>query len=111
MLSVSRTAGLKCSPGSFPEEHNLHTVEKNKQVEKHGQILDVIQVVLKLFQRVLDTASIAISHLGPSGDPWLDRKALAIEGDLLPQRVDEHRSLGSGADEAHLSDQHVEDRK
>ena len=71
-------------------------------------MLDIVQVILKLDQRIVHGICIGIVHLRPAGEPRSHRKPGAIEGNLFLQLGDELWALRTWADEAHIAPEHVE---
>src|SRR5262245_42020 len=104
-VTIASTAVLR----PLPQDHDLHRVEQDRQVEEQRLVLDVEQVVLELLHRVLEARAVPIIDLRPARQPGLDDVALAEVGDLRRQLVDEHRPLGPRADDRHLADEHVEE--
>src|SRR6267142_1760910 len=52
---------------SRPEQDGLKRLEQDHQIEEGRHLLDVVQVVLQLGVRIIDTRPIAVVHLRPSG--------------------------------------------
>src|SRR5713226_8496526 len=105
---------LGLSPGSrylstTGEENDLDRVEQDQEIEEERKVLDVVQVVLQLLERVVDRSAVAVLDLGPAGDSRLHREPLHVVRDLSLEFVDELRPLGSWPDEAHVAEQHVEE--
>src|SRR4029079_10407627 len=67
----------------------------------------VVQVVAELFERILERRPVAVLHLRPAGQSWLDRLALFIERNLLGELVDEKRPFRPRPDETHIAAQDV----
>src|SRR5216684_429901 len=105
---------LELSPGSrclstTGEEDDLNRVQQDEEIQEKGKVLDVVEIVLQLLERVVDRSAIAILDLGPAGDSWLHGEALHVVRDLLLKLMDELRPLGARPDEAHVPDQDVEE--
>src|SRR6476660_1876609 len=98
---------LTITSGSLPQQHGLHGIENDEDIEGERQVLDVEQVVLQLLQRVFDAGPVGVAHLRPAGETWPNDVPLAIEGDLPRQLVDELRALRTWTDQAHVSLEHV----
>src|SRR5438132_3692870 len=91
------------------EKDDLNSVEQDQKVEEERKVLDVVQIVLELFQRVVDGRSVAVFDLSPARDPRLDGKPLHVEGDLLLKVLDELWPLRARPDEAHVPHEDVEE--
>ena len=65
-------------------------------------VLHVIQVVFKFFLGLHLRRTVAVAHLGPPGDARLHEVAFRVIRNRLRQFLDEGRTLGARADEAHL---------
>src|SRR4029077_20629728 len=91
--------------GSAPQDNGLDGLENDEEIEAEGEILDVVEIVLKLLQRVFDRRAIRVPDLCPSGEAWLDDVALAVEGDLLEETADEFGPLGARSHQAHVTTQ------
>src|SRR5262249_23154158 len=90
------------------EQHHLHGVEQDQEVEEQREILDVVEVVLQLLQRVFDRGAVAIPDLRPAGEPRFYGQPLHVVRDFLLQALHELRSFRPGPDEAHVTEQHID---
>src|SRR6266404_5313738 len=91
------------------EKDDLNSVEQDQKVEEERKVLDVVQIVLELFQRIVDGRSVAVLDLSPARDPRLEGKPLHVEGDLLLKVLDELWPLRARPDEAHVPHEDVEE--
>src|SRR5437879_2356917 len=91
------------------EKDDLNSVEQDQKIEEERKVLDVVQIVLELFQRVVDGRSVAVLDLSPARDPRLDGKPLHVERDLLLKVLDELWPLRARSDEAHVPHEDVEE--
>jgi len=66
---------LGARPRAPAEEHDLHRVEEDPEVECERQALDVIEVVPDLLRLFLEPARIAVLDLGPAGESRADDRA------------------------------------
>src|SRR6266853_6797260 len=89
------------------EKDDLNSVEQDQKIEEERKVLDVVQIVLELFQRVVDGRSVAVLDLSPARDPRLDGKPLHVEGDLLLKVLDELWPLRRSTDVAHTPLDHI----
>src|SRR5215468_1563919 len=90
------------------EQHHLHGVEQDQEVEEQREILDVVEVVLQLLQRVFDRGTVAIPNLRHAREPRFHRQPLHVVRDFLLQALHELRSLRSQSDEAHVTEENVD---
>src|SRR5882672_4203691 len=91
------------------EQHDLNGVEQDQEVEEERKVLDVVEIVLQLLERVVDGGAVVILVLGPAGDAELHGEPLHVEENLLLEILDELRTLGARSDEAHVAHQHIEE--
>src|SRR4051812_26172227 len=96
-----------CMSLASPQEHGLDRLDDDEQIELHRHVLDVEQVVLQLLHRVLEAGAVGVAHLRPPGEPGFDDMALAVERDLLAERLHELGAFGARSDQAHLADEDV----
>src|SRR5215475_3960763 len=90
------------------EQHDLHGVEQDQEVEEQRKILDVIEVVLQLLQRIFDRGAVAIPDLRPAGESRLHGQPLHVVRDFLLKALHELRPLRSRSDEAHVTEENVD---
>ena len=79
-------------------------MKKSKAIDR---CLDVEEIVLKLLQRIVDTGTVAVSHLRPAGDARSNRMALPIERDLLRQLGNELGAFRPWTNKGHVTQKHV----
>src|ERR1700682_5912568 len=91
------------------EEDDLNGAQQDQEVEEKREILDVVEVILQFLERVVYRGAIAILDLSPAREAGLHGQPLHVVRDLFLKRVDEFRSLGARADEAHVPDQDIEE--
>src|SRR5215470_18385976 len=96
---------VSSTPG---EQHDLHGVEQDQEVEEQREVLDVVEVVLQLLERIFDRGAVAILDLRPAGESRLHGQPLHVIRDFLLQALHELRSLRSRSDEAHVTDENVD---
>src|SRR5581483_11322301 len=89
------------------EQDDLQSFEDDLQIEHGGNVFDIIEIVVKLFDRVLFTVSVRVGDLRPAGDSGLHGESKMIIRDLLFEFGNKKRPLGSRADKTHLSLQHI----
>src|ERR1700722_13798860 len=90
-------------PRAFADQDDVRRLDQDDEIEKDSTILDVIEVVGKLLPRVFERGAVGIIDLRPAGDARLHRVALAEEGNLLRELIDEEWPLRPRADEAHIA--------
>src|SRR6266852_7854756 len=66
-------------------------------------MFNVKKVIFELGLSLLYASSILITNLRPTRDSWTNRVSQSVIGNTLAENVNEVRSLGPRADEAHLS--------
>src|ERR1700722_4779171 len=70
-------------------------------------MLDVVEVVAQLLERIFNRAAVAIPDLSPAGHARLHRMPRLVQRNRLGQLPDEERTFRTRSDEAHLAPQHV----
>ena len=83
-------------------------MEQDQEVQLDRHVLDVEKVVLELFLRLFDRASVMEHDLRPSGEPGFDRVAEGVIRDHGLKFLHEFRTLRTGADKSQFPDQDVE---
>jgi hypothetical protein len=73
LLAVAGSCYRSSKP--TPQQHRLYRLEDDDRVQQPRHVLDVEQVVLELFDGVLDRVSVAVMGLRPPGNAGLDRVA------------------------------------
>src|SRR5262245_58854798 len=71
------------SAGPSAEHDDLHGLHENQEVEKDGEVLDVVEVVLELLARILDRRAVSVANLGPARDAGLHGVPARVEGNLI----------------------------
>src|SRR4051812_27225516 len=84
-------------------QNHAHGLEQDDDVEEQRVILDVVEVVLQLLDRVVDRRAVVIAHLRPSGDTGLHAVPHRVIGNLAGELVYEVRALGAWPDKAHVA--------
>src|SRR5512147_483261 len=95
------------SSRTLAPQHDLDRLHEDREVEQQAAVLDVVQVVLELLDRVFLGRPVRVAELRPTGDARLHGVALAVVRDLLLELADELGPLGPWPDEAHLPAQDV----
>src|SRR5215510_14227536 len=90
------------------EQHDLHGVEQDQEVEEQRKILDVVEVVLQLLQRIFNRGAVAIPDLRPAGEPRFHGQPFHVIRDFLLEALHELRSFRPRPDEAHVTEQHID---
>src|ERR1019366_9044422 len=91
------------------QQHGLEGVEDDVGIERHGHVLDVVEVVFQLGDGVLEGVAVLVVDLRPAGDAGAHAVALAVIGNLFAEGFDELGALGAGADDGHLAFEDVEE--
>src|SRR5512145_1423065 len=108
MKTPRRCVASGISVGALAGKHDAYGIEEDENVEKQGVVLDVIEIVLELFGRVLDGRTVMVANLCPAGNPRLDAVPYGIERDFLGQLIDEEGAFGTGPDQAHIAFENAE---
>src|SRR5215469_12957380 len=95
------------SPGSSPEQNNLHRLKDNPKVQTEGSVLDVEQVVLQFLARILERVAVFILHLRPTRDSRPHGVADPVIWNLGAQPLHELGTLRTRAHEMHVAPQHA----
>src|SRR5205823_2358689 len=90
-----------------PQDHRLQRLHDDDEIERNRKILDVVEIVLELFNRVFDACPIRVADLRPAGHARLDYVTLAVERDALRQLAHELGAFRSRSDETHFPDEHI----
>src|SRR5690242_9732096 len=95
----TRSRFIALPSAAAAEEDNLQCINQHQEVEEQAVIFDVVQVVLQLLQRILGRGTVAVAHLRPAGDAWLDAVAYIVVRDHFDQLLDKIGALGTRTDE------------
>src|SRR6266851_4184653 len=85
----------------------LHGLKHDEQIQPKRHVLDVVQVVFKLFAALRQRRSIPITHLRPPGKPWANHVTKIEVRDLLRKPRHKLRALRPRPDKPHIAAQHV----
>jgi hypothetical protein len=58
---------LSRSMCALAQQHDLHSVNNNQQVKKNAAVFYVVQIILQLFEGILQGVTVFIANLGPAG--------------------------------------------
>src|ERR1700674_4612571 len=100
--------GERASLCATSQKYNLDRVQDDQQIQPCRCILDVIEVIPKVFLGVLDRAAIPIEDLSPPGNSWTNRVPKVVVRNLLTERCDKLGPLRTRPDKAHVAPQHVQ---
>src|SRR5207247_9329890 len=109
LIAVQGEAALWFSSSTTTEHYDLDRLKHDDRIEQQRLVLNVIQIVTKLFNCVFDRSPIGILNLRPAGKAWLHNVALRVVRNDRSQLLDEHRALRAWAHEIHLSADHVDE--
>src|ERR1700723_1945919 len=70
-------------------------------------MLDVVEIVFKLFPALGECCPVLISHLSPSGEPGPDDVPQVVVGDFFVEFLDEFGAFGSGSHKTHVTSEDV----
>src|SRR6266513_3806739 len=105
---TAATADRDRSARTDAEEDDFNGLQKHHEIEGEAMVLHVIQVVFEFFLGLHLRGTVAVAHLGPPGDARLHEMPFRVIRNRLCQFLDEGRTLGARADEAHLPGEDVE---
>eukprot|EP01041_Mallomonas_annulata_P019862 gene19862-39402_t len=77
------------SASALSQQHHLHRVDQDQQVEEEAVVLHVVQVVLQLLDGIINGRAILVADLGPAGHARLDAVPHRVERDVLRELLDE----------------------
>src|SRR6185436_12737167 len=103
IISTSNQLSL----GAAPKQNYLDGLKHDDGIKKQSMVLNVEEIVLKLLSRIFDRGAVWVLNLRPTRQARRDQMPLLVERNLLGQLGHKMRSLGSGANEAHLTLQNV----
>src|SRR5439155_2796679 len=106
--AAANAADRDRSPRTDAEKDDFNCLQEHHEIEGEAMVLHVIQVVFKFFLGLHLRRTVAVAHLGPPGDARLHEVAFRVIRNRLRQFLDEGRTLGARADEAHLPGEDVE---
>src|SRR5229473_3089965 len=89
------------------QEDGFDRQEHDQQIQTNRSVLDVEEIVLKFFERILYGAAVLVLDLRPSGEAGAHHVTHAIIRDLFGEPLDEFRALGTRADERHIALEHA----
>src|SRR5450631_2087885 len=106
--NLSRVRRRRCLSRAFAKYNHFNGLQQNQQVKDEPVVLDVEQIVLEFFQRILIGRAVGVAQLRPPGNAGFDRMSLRIIRDLLAETANERGSLGPRPDEAHFPREYIE---
>src|SRR5450755_511951 len=106
-VSALRSPLRTASSRTNAKQHDLDRVEHDGEVEEHRVALDVIEVVLQLFEHVLRRRAVLAAYLRVTGETRLHVEPLLEVRHLLLELLYEHGALGARTDHAHVAAEHV----
>src|SRR5882762_9044513 len=101
---TTTTTALFCAPS---KKYGLGGVEKDQKIKSWRHILNVKEVVPKLFLGILDRASVFVAYLGPPGNSRPNGMPQVIVGNFSSEPVHEFRPFWARANKAHIALEHV----
>src|SRR5213593_768658 len=96
-------------PGALAKKNDARRLEQDDEIQDERVVLDVVEIVFQLLDRLLDSRAVRVAHLGPPRQARFDTVPHGVERNLLGQHRHEFRTFGSRADEAHLTFQYVDE--
>lgn len=90
------------------EKHCTYSSCKDFKVELQREINEIIEFVFKLLPISMQSRGMAERHLRPPGHAWFHVETKSLKRYFVLAGLDEYFHLRSGADQAHLSQHHVD---
>src|SRR5713226_9333226 len=85
------------------QQDNLDGLEHDEQIQSEGGILDVKQVILQLFPRILHRVSVPVPHLRPARNAGTYDMPDTVVGNLFAQPLDELGTFRARTNEVHIT--------
>jgi hypothetical protein len=80
---------------TFSGNYDADSFKKDDQVEEKRLILDVVEVILKFFSRVLNGCAVVVTHLRPASYARFDAVTHGIKGDFTSKLIHKEWTLGA----------------
>src|ERR1700756_765956 len=90
-----------------PQQDDLHRLKNDPEIQAHGSVLDVEQVVLQLLEGIFLRVAVFVLNLGPARNSGPHSVTHPVIGDLLFQQLHKFRTLRTRPYEVHVSLQHA----
>src|SRR5687768_6394799 len=97
----------KSSP-ALAEHNHFNGIYENDDIEKQAMILDIVQVILQLFDRILHRGPVAIANLGPSGYSRLDAVSDVVIRDFGTKLIYKIWPFRTRSNKTHFAVQDIE---
>ena len=97
---------IRSKSASMQPDH-FDGLEHDQQIPTNRSVLDVEEVMLDFFSRILDRVDVLVFDLRPAGDTGPRHVAHAVKRNLLRERLDEFRALGPRAGNCHIAFEHA----
>src|ERR1035438_4082513 len=91
------------SLGTPAFQNGLDGLEHNQQIQTNGGVLEVEEVVLKFFERILDATAVLVLYLRPTGKARPHHVAHPVKRDLFREHLHKFRTFRPRADEGHIA--------
>jgi len=109
----------RCEPGAcgvsqtlpsdrpFTPDHYRQRLRHNGEIPGERTALDVLQIQLYLGPNIVQALIIRMIDLGPPRDAGQDLLSILVAGHLVPKVLEDLGLFGPGADDVHVSLQHI----
>src|SRR5574337_1172744 len=94
--------------GTFPGEHDPNRLEQHQHIKNEGMIFNIVQVVLKLLNRVIHGSTVVIADLSPSSNTWFYTMPDCIKRNISGKLINKIWTLWARSDQAHFPQQNID---
>src|SRR5882762_1421451 len=101
---MTKTAASFCAP---PQKYCLGGAEKDQTIQSRRHVLNVEEVIPKLFLGILDRIPVFVANLSPPGNSRPNGLPQVIVGNFSSEPVHEFRPFWARANKAHIALEHV----
>src|SRR6218665_2303049 len=95
-----RSTATRRSACAFSGQHHSHGFQHDQQIQEERVVLDVVQVVLQLLDRILDRRAVLVTNLSPARHARFDAVTHGVIRNLADQLIHKELTLRAGADHA-----------
>ena len=106
--SCRRVTPITNLAGALAPEYNLDRLKENVDIEKDAVVLQVVQIVLKFFARIVDRHAIRIQDLRPASNARFHIVSQIVVRDGFLTFFHKLWSLGARADKTQIAFQYID---
>src|SRR6187455_2628057 len=96
------------SSPALAQHYHFDGIDKDNDIKKKTVVFNVIQIVLKLFDGVLDRGAVSVTNLCPSCYSGLDAVSHIVKRYFRAELVDKIGSFRTRTNKTHISIQNIE---